>query len=94
VTHSKRDANEAAIVRDLRLLGVWCLPMHREAGFDLLLGFRGRLYAVEIKDPAQAPSARRLTANEINTQRALALVDIPYSVCETLADVLANLGET
>jgi hypothetical protein len=94
VTHSKRDANEAAIVRDLRLLGVWCLPMHREAGFDLLLGFRGRLYAVEIKDPAQSPSARRLTANEINTQRALALVDVPYCVCETLADVLASLGAT
>jgi hypothetical protein len=94
MTHSKRDANEAAIVRDLRLLGVWCLPMARNAGFDLLLGFRGRLYAVEIKDPAQPPSARHLTSNEARTQRALALVDIPYCVCETLADVLKALGLT
>ena len=91
MTHSKRDANEAAIVRDLRMLGVWCLPMDRNAGFDLLLGFRGRLYAVEIKDPAQPPSKRKLTVNEQLTAAAMSLVDVPHNVCETLDDVLRVL---
>ena len=91
MTHSKPDANKAAIVRDLRMLGVWCLTMDRNAGFDLLLGFRGRLHAVEVKDPAQPPSKRRLTVNEQLTAAQMALVDVPHNVCETLDDVLRVL---
>jgi hypothetical protein len=92
MTHSKPDANKADIVRDLRMIGVWCLTLDRNAGFDLLLGFRGRLYAVEIKDPAQPASKRRLTANELRTRDALALVGIDVPVCETLEDVLRALS--
>ena len=91
MTHSKRDANENAILDDLHRLGVWYCQMHREAGFDLLLGFRGRLCVVEIKDPAQPPSKRRLTANEKQRVFELWLVDVPYWKCETLAEVLAAL---
>ena len=92
MTRSKRDANESAILRQLRDLGVWYCQMEREAGFDLLLGFRGRLCVVEIKDSAQPPSKRRLTANEEQRLRELALVDVPYYRCETLGDVLATLA--
>jgi len=91
MTRSKRDGNERAILADLHRLGVWYCQMEREAGFDLLLGFRGRLYVVEIKDPAQPPNKRRLTPNEKQRIVELALVDVPYYRCETLAEVLAAL---
>jgi len=91
MTRSKRDGNERQILDDLHQLGVWYRQMDRNAGFDLLLGFRGRLYAVEIKDPAQPPSKRRLTANEKQTVIELQNVDIDYWKCETLASVLAAL---
>jgi hypothetical protein len=94
MTRSKRDANERAILDDLKRLGVWYFQMPREAGFDLLLGFRGTLYTVEIKDPAQPVSKRQLTDNERRAERALTDVQIDYWKCETLADVLRVLGAT
>ena len=92
MTRSKRDANEKAILRDLTLLGVWYRQMEREAGFDLLVGFRGKLYLGEIKDPKQPPSKRALTPNEQITAAELALVEIEYPVWETLEDVLRTIG--
>lgn len=92
MTRSKRDANERAILDDLNRLGVWYHQMDRDAGFDLLLGFRGQLFVVEIKDPAQPESKRRLTQNERDTERTLADRQIDYWKCETLADVLRVLG--
>ena len=92
MTHSKRDANERGILDALTDLGVWYCQMHREAGFDLLLAFRGRLYIVEIKDPAQPPSKRKPTANEGVTWGKLAYHGIPYAFCETLDDVLRIIG--
>jgi hypothetical protein len=92
VTRSKRDANESAILRDLRLLSVWYRQMPRETGFDLLVGFRGRLYIGEVKDPNQPPSRRALTPNEQITAAELALVEIEYPVWQTLADVLRTIG--
>ena len=53
MTRSKRDTNETEIRNALTDLGVWYCQMHREAGFDLLIGFRGRLFVVEdVKVPA------------------------------------------
>ena len=92
MTYSKRDANERAILNALTDLGVWYCQMHREAGFDLLLAFRGRLYICEIKDPAQPPNKRKLTENEGKTWGKLAYHGIPYAICETLDDVLRIIG--
>ena len=91
MTYSKRDANERAILDALRDLGVWYRQMDRNAGFDLLLAFRGRLFVVEIKDPSQPPSKRKLTPNEVHTGAELCRVDVDYWKCETLADVLSVL---
>jgi hypothetical protein len=43
----KRDANEASIVQALRLAG--CRVWHLDQPFDLLVGFRGRFAALEVK---------------------------------------------
>lgn len=57
------DANQAAIVHVLRGLGCTVQPLHTVgAGCpDLLVGFRGRNFLVEIKDGSKPPSERELT---------------------------------
>lgn len=92
MTRSKRDANEAAMLRGLRDIGAWYRQMDRDAGFDLLVAFRGRLFVGEVKDPAQPPSKRKLTTHEQITAAELALVDVPYWKWETLDDVLRTIG--
>jgi len=60
------DANQNAIVSDLRKMG--CSVAITSAlgkGFpDIVVGWCGRNYLFEIKDPKQPPSRRCLTADE------------------------------
>jgi len=59
------DTNQTEIVKQLRLLGCTVLHVHQLKGcFDILVGYRGRNFAFEIKDPNQPPSKRKLTAGE------------------------------
>lgn len=62
----RTDRNQADIVRDLRALGYSAYPTHELGrGFpDIAVGFRGRNFLFEIKDPDQPPSKRRLTDDE------------------------------
>jgi hypothetical protein len=64
-TASRVDGNQALIVRTLRAVGASVLHTHQLKNcFDLLVGYRGRTFLMEIKDPAQPPSARQLTPGE------------------------------
>jgi len=64
-TASRVDANQASIVRTLRAVGASVLHTHQLKNcFDILVGYRGRTFLMEIKDPAQPPSGRQLTAGE------------------------------
>ena len=56
------DANQLEIVKGLEQIGCDVL----ELGFplDLLVGYRGRNWLLEVKDPNKAPSERKLTAAE------------------------------
>lgn len=92
MTPSKRDANERPILRGLRDIGAWYHQMDRDAGFDLLVGFRGRLFVGEVKDPAQPPSKRQRTVAEQITVAELELVDVPCPIWQTLDDVLRDIG--
>lgn len=63
---AKVDANQAEVVAKLRALGVSVqsiAPLGKGVP-DLLLGFRGRNYLIELKDGSLCPSARKLTAHE------------------------------
>lgn len=62
------DANQPEIVTALRSAGATVQPLHQMgAGCpDLLVGFRGQNFLLEVKDGAQPPSARRLTPIEAN----------------------------
>lgn len=64
-TASRVDANQPAIVERLRAIGASVLHVHQLKNcFDILVGYRKQTFLMEIKDPAQPPSARQLTAGE------------------------------
>ena len=59
------DANQPQIVEDLRKAGFSVKPVHQLKGFcDIVVGYQGRNYLFEIKDPNQPPSKRVLTDDE------------------------------
>jgi hypothetical protein len=60
------DDNQKELVKGLRELGATVQHLH-EVGKgcpDILVGYRGRNYLLEIKDSAKPPSKRRLTKDE------------------------------
>ncbi|TGD82855.1 hypothetical protein [Hymenobacter wooponensis] len=64
-TASRVDANQPAVVQALRAIGASVLYTHQLKNcFDLLVGYRGRTFLIEVKDPEQPPSKRQLTAGE------------------------------
>jgi hypothetical protein len=62
----KIDANQSSIVRQLRQAGatVQSLADLGKGCPDLLVGYRGRNWLMEVKDWKQPPSKRRLTPAE------------------------------
>lgn len=60
---AKVDANQAAIVCELRAVGASVQPMHTVGHGvpDLLVGFRGQNWLIEVKDGSKPPSDRKLT---------------------------------
>lgn len=63
---AKIDSNQTQIVKALRAIGATVLPMHTlgSGAPDILVGYRGENFALEIKDGEKAPSARKLTPDE------------------------------
>jgi len=64
---AKVDANQPEIVAALRKAGCTVEHLHAVgAGCpDLLVGYRGHNYLVEVKDGAKPPSARKLTPDQV-----------------------------
>lgn len=63
--HAKRvDANQQEIVQALRAIGVsvWVIG----EPVDLMIGYRGRSGALEVKDGSRPPSERKLTAQQVD----------------------------
>ena len=60
------DANQADIVKALRAVGCnVAVTSQMGGGFpDIVVGFRGRLFLMEVKDGSLPPSARKLTKPE------------------------------
>ena len=89
----RRDANHAAVVQFLADVGVEVLDLHTLAGaLDLLVGVRGVLYLVELKDGLKPPSRRRVTKREQETISRFRAVGCPVLVASTEAELLAGLG--
>lgn len=84
------DGNQGTLVAGLRKVGatVTCLHGVGRGVPDLLVGWRGRNYLFELKDPAQVPSARKLTDDEATWHSAW---KGQAAVIETLDDALRVL---
>lgn len=84
----KADNNQASLVKQMRKIpGLSVVLTHTLGkGFgDALLGFRGRNYLVEIKDPSKPKSAKKLTPDE---QKFHDEWTGQIDVIETLEDVM------
>jgi len=84
---ARKDANQDEIVEVLRDIGASVAITHQLGnGFpDLVVGFRGENFMLEIKDGRKAPSAQRLTKDEEIFHRTWnGKVDIVKSVDEAL----------
>lgn len=92
------DDNHAAIRRALELVPgchVWD-SSHAGSGLpDLLVTYRHALWFVEVKNPAQVPSKRKLSPAEVEfkafVDRALG---VAYVVVETVDQALLAMGVT
>lgn len=63
--NARVDANQKGIVEGLRKAGATVLICSQLKNcFDILVGFRGVNYIMEIKDGDKPPSARKLTPGE------------------------------
>lgn len=63
---AKADANQPKIVNMLRLVGCTVQHLHTvgKGCPDILVGYRGQNYLMEIKDGEKPPSSQKLTAPE------------------------------
>lgn len=86
------DGNQKELVGQMRKIpGLTVRHTHMVGdGFvDITVGFRGRNYLLEIKDPAKPPSARKLTPDE---EKFHAEWMGQAAVVETIDDVMKVLG--
>ena len=63
---AKVDANQSLIVAALRKAGcsVWSSAALGKGFPDLVVGYQGRTFLVEVKDGSKPPSARQLTPDQ------------------------------
>ena len=82
---AKIDANQTEIVTTLRKIGatVQILSTVGQGCPDLLVGYKGKNYLVEVKDGSKPPSQRKLTPDQVEWHR-----DWKGQV-----DVLSSVGE-
>lgn len=93
-TAAKVDANQPEIVAALRSAGATVQPLHSvgQGCPDLLVGYRGQTYAIEVKDGRKPPSARKLTPAQEDWHGAWkGHVAVVSSVDEALAAIGANV---
>jgi Holliday junction resolvase len=85
--NAKKDGNQTRLVNQLRACGISVAITHRLGdGFpDIVAGWQGKNYLLEIKDPAQVPSKRKLSKDEEIFRDAW---KGQYDIVETLDDVL------
>lgn len=87
----RTDSNQSGIVKQLKRIGVSVQHLHElgEGCPDLLLGFRGQNWLVELKDGSKPPSRRKLTPAE---EKFFAEWKGQVAKCETLDEILKVIG--
>lgn len=86
---AKVDSNQKEIVAALRKRGaVVLITSQLKNAFDLLVGYNGSLYIVEVKDGAKPKSQRKLTEGELKCKKAFESVGVTYHVIESVEDAI------
>jgi hypothetical protein len=89
----RTDTNHSEVLTMARQVGAEVLDLHALPGaLDALVGYRGQLFLVEIKDGAKVKSKRKLTPAEVATVERFRLVGCPVLVVETSLDLLRGIG--
>lgn len=90
----KVDDNHSELVRLWRDMGavVWDLSSVGRGIADVLVGWRGRWTAVEIKDGSKPPSARKLTPQQILLHGEIRRAGLPLVIVTNTDEALAILG--
>lgn len=84
-TNAKVDANQKEIVNVLRKMGaVVIITSQLKNAFDILVGYRGVLYAMEIKDGSLPPSRQKLTEGEEKCKKAFEKAGCDYHVVNSV----------
>lgn len=86
------DANQADIVEALRRVGALVQHLHTVGGGcpDLLVGYRGKLWLLEVKDGRKVASARALSESELAWHTRWA--GYPVLVVTSPLDALRAIG--
>jgi hypothetical protein len=90
---TRTDTNQSEIIQALRKHGASVQPIHiiGKGCPDLLVGFNGRNWLVEVKDGGKVPSQRRLTPDEAAWHRSwCGQVAIAESVEDAIALIHAD----
>ena len=91
---AKVDSNQNEIVKCLRGVGaVVLITSQLKNAFDLLVGYKGKLYIVEVKDGSKPPSARKLTAGELKCKELFERVGVTYHVIHTADEAIEMLNK-
>ena len=86
---ARTDSNHQEIVKALRDIGCTVLNTHQlKNAFDILVGYRGQLFIMEIKDGNKTPSQRKLTDGEIQCKGNFEKVGVPYYVVCSIDDAI------
>lgn len=86
---AKVDSNQSEIVAMLRKRGaVVLITSQLKNAFDLLVGYNGKLYIVEVKDGNKPPSARKLTAGELQCKERFERVGVKYYVVSSVEEAI------
>jgi hypothetical protein len=100
--NAKVDANQKHIVDALRAAGAYVLHTHQlKNAFDILVGFRGKTYVMEIKNPEKLKKAysyedleKSLTDGERKCKDEFAAVGVTYHIVASVEEALFIIQNT
>ena len=88
----QRDANEPAIVKALRAIGASVHPLHVPC--DLLVGYQGRTYLMEVKSPLGPKGGASRNGQKLN-EKQQAFADAwagQFAIVRTIQEALDAIG--
>jgi len=94
IRNAKVDSNQSEIVKALRNAGAWVtITSQLKNAFDILAGYKGKLFIVEIKDGMKPPSARRLSEGEQKCKDGFNSVGVYYYIITSIDEALHMICE-